>query len=260
MESDDDYSDPPRVIRELLLFDEELITWYHQLQQRAPYKTVHLGFRNDEVFSGDYHLYPGIYYAVLYNNWRTLRMVLYDFVVEQISVFYYDLYLRDFEPEPDIDAGTYRHTTIPEDFGYAEQLKVSYEIMDCLVADICASVPFYLSYHQTGSPWRTDSPHVLLAKCNLLTWPLFMIGQYRAGDVRLRRWAISRLRKIGSAKGTKQALVFADILETDKEILALFDEIDPRKSNTDESRLKLISNDSDIRGDDDDYYTSLGNT
>ena len=200
-------------------FESELLTWRNEFHSRASYNIVRLDHPTEEVYANYYHQYQNVHQAISWNHWRSLRILVHEFLVTQISGLYYERYMADFGPRPQMSTTAYKHTNMSEDFKYSALFRRSHRVLQAMPNDICASIPYYLSYNTNKSPWDgVTSPPVALARGNMLLWPLYMAGQMAAVDDSLRQWTVGRLRKIGDRMGIKQASMLANALARHEEL------------------------------------------
>lgn len=107
---------------------------------------------------------------------------------------------------------------------YAYQAHHSKSVILDLINDICASIPYLLSYdpEDPPDPPSKRGPHA--AGGNAAVWPLYVAGQLDICPTSTRTWILGRLHKIGTEMGVRQAITLEKVLRSGREVLKLMDE------------------------------------
>ena len=218
MPADDDWSNYPYVIASMQKIDADFARWESQYRDKAAFTSIQLDMESTECFSDHYHNYPDLFCAMVWNHYRTLRMLLHQIMVTQIAAAYYQEYLPAIKPIPYINSASLKDFHMPKEFTYANQFYKSHSILTSLSHDLCAAVPYFFSFQMYGDQWEKAVPAIAAAKGNILMWPLYMVGQLSATSPMMRQWAINRLKKIGDVMGIKQADMLARIMEKGQDI------------------------------------------
>lgn len=214
----DNYKDPPRIIETILGIDQELETWQTASERMSAYTIVSIENRTEDVFADYYHIYTDNFNALIWNHFRTMRLVVHQILITQIAALYHRTYMPGSEPLPTINSRTYKDAIMPTDFPYTNHFKRSHARLNSVIHDICASVPYILCYHLYGSPWDNTVQPLAALRGNLLMWPLYLVGQMAVASPMMRRWATDQLKKIGTILGIKQAEMLACLLEKGLEV------------------------------------------
>ena len=171
---------------------------------QEPYTTVRgsVGDPN-AVYNGRYDLYSDLWAVRLWNNWRSLRMI-----VCRIRCFLFNKVL-----DTDGLASATLHNMEP---GLQETLQILSRLGD----DILATVPQTLQFLNPASdpsPSADPSLHDSVSGGYMLTWALSMVGKSPTASSETRAWVIQRLQDIGRRNGVSIALQAIDeIMEMDQ--------------------------------------------
>ena len=197
-----DHSDSVGIVSQALDIDTQFAKWVTQLSTQFFYTTVTIPQRCEEVFSENYHVYSGICIASTWNSYRCLRIILNEILIEQM------MYLCQTQldlSEPNIEL---------IDF-YRARTRASQALIRQLTIDICASVPFYFSYHKNDSHSPVQVPTM---SGNLLIWSLYTAAV--AGNIshKMRVWIVGKLKAMYEIMGIRQALGLIEVLSEKREI------------------------------------------
>lgn len=197
-----DHSNSVAVVSQALDTDTQFADWVTQLPPRYFYNTVTILQRCEDVFSDHYHVYSGICIATTWNSYRCLRIILNEILIEQM------MYLCQTQldsPEPNVEL---------IDF-YRSRTRACQALVRQLTIDICASVPFYFSYHKKDSQTQVQVPTM---SGNLLLWCLYTAAV--AGNISdmMRAWIVGKLKAIYEIMGIRQALGLIEVLSEKREI------------------------------------------
>jgi hypothetical protein len=162
------------------------------------------------VYGDYYHVYRGLYFSNIWNNYRGARFVIHEMVIGYLGKLH--------------DSGN-KPTPTPFLAEHSKLATQSETILKELSEEICASVPYHFGTAAAGSssssPGQYDpsgirmqiqiDPHPAVAGY-VLIWPLFLAADCKYSPPALKNWAIMSLEKIGHAMGISQALAMAGLL------------------------------------------------
>ncbi|KIW99096.1 uncharacterized protein Z519_00759 [Cladophialophora bantiana CBS 173.52] len=169
-------------IRQAVSIDSELETWSVYTPITCAFNEVFDFEHPDDVFFGCYHVYSETRVALLWNNYRTLRMLTNEIILDTCY-------------SSEIGSAWYQQ----------RQRLVSEQLLKKLTADICASVPPLLGYPHGSSPAR-----VMIG--TLLLWPLYTCAAQNYASPKTREWAIIQFERIGGAMGIRLATLLGRAL------------------------------------------------
>jgi len=196
-----DYSRSAEVISTVLNIDAKLATWATTLPPQYAYDIISISELSEEIFADHYHLYRNLWLAMIWNNYRCIRILVNELLLVHL------LHL------------SHEQTSFPDHqeflFSYDSEVTRVKSVMMTLIHEICASVPFYLGYHGSEkSPPITPK----VVNGNLLIWPLYIAASIGAASNMMQAWAVTRLEKVGESMGIRQAAVLATVLRRGKTI------------------------------------------
>ena len=171
---------------------------------QEPYTTVRGSVGDPKaVYNGRYDLYSDLWAVRLWNNWRSLRMI-----VCRIRCFL----LKKVIESDGLASATLLHME--------SRLQETLQILSRLGDDILATVPQTLQFLNPASdpsPSADPSLHDSVSGGYMLTWALSMVGKSPATSSETRAWVIQCLQDIGRRNGVSIALQAIDeIMETDQ--------------------------------------------
>jgi hypothetical protein len=204
MSSFHDYTDPERIITTACAIDNDYDIWVKTCPFQFIYQTVTLKERSEEVFSDHYHAYPNLWVATTWNNYRSVRILVNELILDQLC----HLYLNN--PESSLlwnDA-----------FFFENQVLTSNTTLLQLCHDICSSVPYYLGFDPDADK-RLPRAVPKAVSGNLLLWPLYTAGVTDLVSDMMRDWVAGRLRWISNVIGIRQAAPLAFSLRRKQDIL-----------------------------------------
>ncbi|MCJ1377863.1 hypothetical protein MMC17_000959 [Xylographa soralifera] len=205
MDSIRDYRDSARVVSAAFDIDAELADWATRCPVQYVYNTVIIQSRSESVFSDYYHTYDNIWTAWTWNSYRSIRILLNELLLEQLA--HLSQYPFDY-PEPYDE-----YSSLP----YEAQILCCKSLLVQLTQDICASVPFYLGYHNQQDGLGSVQVPPAAAGGNLLLWPLYTAACTNFVSDMMRSWVIGRLEKIADVMGIRQATALAHLLRIRKD-------------------------------------------
>lgn len=221
MTSFTDYRDPLKNVETALNFDAELMEWLIMFQLQYAYTTKSIEKRTDAVFADYYHIYPEIFTAIIWQHFRSTRILVNEIVVTQIASMYY----QNKSPSPStnqpphVDTRSSKDISLPPGFPFASNFYAAHTLLTTLTHDICASVPYFLNYHIHGDDWDNPEHPPPAALGNVLLWPLFMVGQLAATSPLMKTWVIDRMHKISEVMGVKQLGMIGRMLRKGEELV-----------------------------------------
>jgi hypothetical protein len=195
-------------LAEIEAIDEEYVQWAVNPPASMRYQVETATNPPELVFGNQYHVYRGVWIAMLWNHYRTMHIL--------IQAIKWDCYGR-------LAAAA---SSPVEASQWTERQSVTYVLMKRISLDVVESVPFYLGYHQQPANSKQALPmHGSVA--TFLMWPLYSVGAANMGEPAVLDWTVRRLRQITAETGIRQGEVIANmlcqtrrlkILETDREI------------------------------------------
>ncbi|RAK97312.1 uncharacterized protein BO80DRAFT_496378 [Aspergillus ibericus CBS 121593] len=190
-------SDSTSIIEAAKYVDRELHSLAEQMPPSWQFQTIDIAKTSDLVMETQYHIYPDVWVAAIWNNIRTCRLLLHLEIKSQLES------ILDTSPHTFSlsDAFQHQHSAIT---------------IQQLISNICASVPQYCghlpllsgesSLTQPATLLQDTSNHhppggiPITAGIYLLFWPLLNAGQIT-------------YRYIGDMTGIQQAFVLGDIVK-----------------------------------------------
>jgi hypothetical protein len=204
MSSFQDYNDPERIITTACAIDNDYDLWAKTCPYQLIYQTMTLKERSEEVFSDHYHVYPNLWVATVWNNYRAVRLLVNELILDQLC----HLYLNS--PESAL---------LWNDVCFFEnQVLASNTTLLQLCHDICATVPFYLGFDPNADK-RMPRAIPKAVSGNMLLWPLYTAGLTDLVSDMMRDWVAGRLRWISDVIGIRQAAPLAFSLRRKQDIL-----------------------------------------
>ncbi|EXJ76259.1 uncharacterized protein A1O5_00767 [Cladophialophora psammophila CBS 110553] len=169
-------------IRQAVSIDSELETWLVYTLITCAFNEVFDFEHPDDVFFGCYHVYSETRVALLWNHYRTLRMLTNEIILD---AFY----------SSEVGSAWYQQ----------RQRLVSEQLLKKLTTDICASVPPLLGY-----PDGSSAARVMIG--TLLLWPLYACAAQNYASPKTREWVIIQFERIGGAMGIRLATLLGRAL------------------------------------------------
>ncbi|MCJ1314939.1 hypothetical protein MMC15_000253 [Xylographa vitiligo] len=205
MDSFHDYRDSARVVSAAFNIDAELADWATRCPIQYVYNTVTIQSPSESVFSDYYHTYETIWAAWAWNSYRSIRILLNEMLLEQLA--HLSQYPFDYPEAYD------EYSVLP----YETQILCCKSLLVQLTQDICASVPFYLGYHNRHDGLESSQVPPAAAGGNLLLWPLYTAACTNVVSDISRSWVIGRLENIAEVMGIRQATALAHLLRIRKD-------------------------------------------
>ncbi|PYI02583.1 hypothetical protein BO78DRAFT_463839 [Aspergillus sclerotiicarbonarius CBS 121057] len=201
-------SDPSNIIESAKEIDRNLSSLTEHIPSQWHFQTIYIAEPCNLVLETQYHIYPDVWVAAIWNNIRTCRLLLHQEIKTQLETVL---------------------NTSPHTFSLSDAFQHQYSTttIQQLISEICASIPQYcghlplLSEHSSPTRQATlieDTSHrhsqngiPTTAGIYLLFWPLLNAGQITDSETQ-RNWIIKRSRYIGEMTGIQQAFVLGDIV------------------------------------------------
>ncbi|KAJ5161914.1 hypothetical protein N7492_007306 [Penicillium capsulatum] len=191
------------------VIEAELVAWLAVLPPDFSYETRGIKSPHDFLFQercrglapydDQYHVYPGLFTANMWNQYRCARILISEILLSQLRQISDASSLRSLSDEFRLECQTLRAT------------------IRRLAVDICRSVPFHLCAHIEHSP-QCPPPQSFLGGLMLL-WPMFLAAVVESPTHALRRYSVQCMKIIGHTMGMDQALALMDIAAADPGIL-----------------------------------------
>lgn len=167
--------------------DRELTAWSASLPTYATID-VPVGVSDDEFFQGKRHVYNNLVIAQAWNNWRTMRIVANQMIVQS---------------EACSGASGVSHAS-------PSPLAIIREMSD----EICTSAPSF-----AGVPRKWLGPFNMPLRVALtlagvvgIIWPLSVVARESSNTLTQRKWAVEQLRSINTSMGLRQAGLLAETI------------------------------------------------
>ncbi|KFZ08869.1 hypothetical protein V501_05792 [Pseudogymnoascus sp. VKM F-4519 (FW-2642)] len=212
MTSMHDFTNSAAIVSAALMIEASLAAWAAESPYR--YNIVPLMARSDAVFADYYHTYSSILTATSWNSYRSVRILLNELLIVQLSHLCHSEFQYEDEDEGFPNLAEDSQFLLQQQ--YQSQISRSRTVIVQLTQDICATVPYYLCDAPSGSYLLTEYPqseHVPRAACgNLLLWPLFTAACTDMVSNVMRAWVVQRLEKIANVMGIQQARALAILL------------------------------------------------
>ena len=209
------YSNSESVKSALSLLDAELAEWATQCPPQFLYTAVNPKERSKEVLSDYYHVYPSMWMANIWNEYRCVRILVNELLIDQLN------YLSQRSEASHLIKGNLH--------AYDSIIVASSSTLVQLAYDIFASVPTCLGYDSAidtslREPLKSVSGNILL-------WPLYTAAVTGIVSPMMRDWVAGRLVFISEVVGIKQASPLANSLMMDKDIMECqAEDVAPQKS------------------------------
>ena len=196
-----DYSNSENVVSTCMALDGEMTGWASAFFLDHPYSTVVVREPTEEILSHHYHIYAEWWLATIWNQYRTIRILINEIIFDQLVHFE-----RQLSDAARSNLGQ----------AFYDQLNHAKRTMNDMSRDICASVPLYLGYPGQGEGDTRPMPQA--AWGNFLRWPLFVAAEPRVIPNYTRTWVMGRLNKIAQDMGIRQATILVDLLKDQKDV------------------------------------------
>ena len=151
------------------------------------------------VYEGYYHTYANMSSARMWNNYRSVRILVHEDLLDNLSRL---------------------SSTSPSFIRNAcnNQTRQSNIVLSEMSAGICASVPFHLSHiGRESSKSISTAPAV---SGLFLLWPLYVATCTSRAPDKLQSWVVSKLQDIGHNMGIAQATSLAELVKNRQQVLS----------------------------------------
>lgn len=189
---------PPLLITKSILqpIDERLEIWRTSIPSSwafKSYKRLPLdGIKTDDPIS-EYHVYPNLYSAVMWNAYRSYRLLIHETIMSALVSDSKDMI----------------------------HLQPSIDIIALMTESICQSIPYCLLYkgpnnrltQLLGPKDKWDPSEWSTFGALLIFWQLFSCG-ISTTNIKQRYWIICILKSIGTRLGMALAISMATTLES----------------------------------------------
>ncbi|KAL6715362.1 hypothetical protein ACLMJK_007628 [Lecanora helva] len=191
--------DPEAILAHAMVIDAELTQWADKCPTRNMWKAIPTMTQCPDLLTDSWDTYRDIGVVFAWNHYRTIRILVNEVIVQQLTRIIERLPHLIFKP-------------ILQD-----QITNSQEIILTLAQEICASVPFYLGRHATSNNSAYDNlfqpQNAVLGR--VLLWPLYTAGATTAEvSDPMRVWIAARLDKIADMMGVPKANALAKALRS----------------------------------------------
>jgi hypothetical protein len=191
-----DYSRSAEIVSSALNIDAKLVTWAATLPPQYAYDIISISEPSEEIFTDHYHVYRSLWIAVIWNNYRCIRILVNELLL--VHLLHLSQEQESFPNQQEFF------------FSYDSEVTRVKSVMITLTHEICASVPFHLGYH--GSQ-KSPPPSPKAVNGNYLIMPLYIAASMGPASNMMRAWAVTRLEKVGESMGIRQAAVMASVLK-----------------------------------------------
>ncbi|KAL2803352.1 hypothetical protein BJX63DRAFT_437005 [Aspergillus granulosus] len=180
------------LITKALRLDADLASWAVSLEPAWRYTIVQHPPSHSHnrlpltLHDTEYHTYPNISAAALWNHYRYARIVLHEMLLSLVSSVTNDIPEEEMPPETQ------------------QILLQSSSLTQQLVKDVCASVPFFFT--------SDEARFTAVAR---LPWPLFVAADCTYASPYTRDWIVQVLDLLARSTGVQQARIMADLLGPD---------------------------------------------
>ncbi|KAF2876291.1 hypothetical protein BDV95DRAFT_221506 [Massariosphaeria phaeospora] len=217
----DKTSDPAVMVSQAMKLDRELDDIKAQVPNIWTYETVYLDHPSQHVYGDFYHVYLDPWIVQMWNNLRTVRIMLHQVLRLQL--------LRGCEQFPPM----FKMDQVESQITHSEHIvRSAMADMAASAPQITGQVPFPTppveQLNRQSSCAEYFDPDDVLFKPHVpgtflnpsrptgmhhLIWPLFVIGENDLCTSDFRQWAIDQLHFVALSIGTRQAVVLAEQLQ-----------------------------------------------
>lgn len=195
----DDYIDPVKVVECASDIDAEFVAWATKWHSRDLYETI-LAEPSLDIFSNYWYSYPDVMIACVWNNYRSIRILIHQIIIEQLSRI---------ESSFPTDSSLEYSSTIQH------QIEASKKEIIQFSHEICATIPYYMyhNYFTDRAGWDSAYHPKNTARTKLVIWPLYVAGQSECVSDSMRFWTADQLEKIGVSMGIGKCVALAQLLK-----------------------------------------------
>jgi hypothetical protein len=204
LEIPDYASDPHRVVSDALEIDEMFYEWALTVPESFLWTPIHIAEPDEEVFADYYDVYKDVFIAGVWNNFRSIRIMLHEILIENLVIL----------------CSSPEYITPNREIlsSYKGQIFTSKSVICTLTHEICASVPFYFNYHRRDTENFGERPPVKALAGYFLMWPLYTAAVAGRVSAQMREWIAGRLKDIGDVMGLKHAYALGALAAVKREM------------------------------------------
>jgi len=193
-----------RVVSDALEIDEMFIEWALNVPASFLRIPIHIAEPDEEVFADYYDVYHDVFTAGVWNNFRSIRIMLHEILIEHLVVLCSN-------PE---------HIPANRELlsSYKGQIFTSKSVICTLTHEVCASVPFHFNYHLRDIENFGERPAVKSLAGYLLMWPVYTAAVAGRVSAQMREWIAGRLKDIGDVMGVRHAYALGAMAGVKKEM------------------------------------------
>jgi len=175
------------------------------------YRTVHTKENPEVILLGYFHVYQTFWAAQTWNGLRSMRILL-SYTLREILI---KILPPNHDRTQQITAIEQRITrleneiiaSVPQQIGHAPNTK----------EDILFSMTYPIG--GLSATARSLLPFIHMSGGYSLVWPLFVVNGSATGTNEIREWVVRVLKIIASDMGVRQALVVADLVEANVDVV-----------------------------------------
>jgi hypothetical protein len=176
--------------------DAECVNWVWTCPPEYSYRTITLHEKTDEVYQDHYDVYSNLFIAVIWNNYRCIRILINQLIIDC---------LKEACSTNSLQVST-------NDLAYYSIRKArSEEVILESSTEICSSVPYFLNFNPDPSAMRQP---LRSFNVNLLLWPLYNAGLSNLIPREQLEWIIYRFRLISDVLSIRQVTPLMSNLRT----------------------------------------------
>lgn len=194
--ADHSCTDDAEIVSAALEIDADLNASEAYLLLDWPFETLDAEMPSEDCFGGVYHVYKNACAAEMWNNYRSLRILTNEVILQ---------FLEDRSAPGSL---TMLGTALKDQYDNSKDL------IRKMCVQICASVPTCLGALPRSA--ASTEPRLNPATSGLaLLWPLFVACDTPDCDEGVRRWGLDKLQSIGATMGIRQAATMVTTLTSD---------------------------------------------
>ena len=214
----DGKKDSAALLAHAMTIDADMNEWAVKCPTRCCWKAIGVKGPCEDVLGNHWDLYRDVGVAFAWNNHRTMRILVNEIIIEQLSRLIECLPTPRFQPPLE------------------DQISYSRRMIDRLARKICTSVPFYLGRKEAPNDSSYDNffQPQLAVHGRALIWPLYVAGSTCKASDPMRQWIVARLEHIAEKMAIPKASIAAQALRSNQktEWLGTKDLIGWRKLDT----------------------------
>ena len=191
-------TDAEALLAHAMIVDADLTEWAAKCPTRNCWKAIPVKEPCKDVLENHWDSYRDVGVAFAWNNHRTVRILVNDIIVEQLSHLINRLPTPRFRPPLEDQISYSRHT------------------MDRLARKICTGVPFFLGRKETPNDSSYDNlfhPQFAVLGRALL-WPLYVAASVCKASDPMHQWIVERIENIAENMAVPKAAILAQALRS----------------------------------------------